>query len=69
MREILLGAEAEILRLGKIGQRLGKTFGPLLEVVNEFGAVLDELLFEERVQNDGGGAGVFHRFDGVDFFR
>ena len=51
--EILLRAEAELLRLGEVGERFGEALGAVLQVMVQLGAVLAQLLLEERVEHDG----------------
>jgi hypothetical protein len=38
-------------------------------VLSQFDAILAELLLEERIEDDGSGAVVFHLFDTIDFLR
>ncbi len=67
--EILLRPEVKLLRLGEVGERLGEAFRAVLHVVVQFGAVLAQLLLEQRIEHDGRRAGVFHLFDAVNFLR
>ena len=46
MIKIFLRPEAEIVRLGEIGQRLGKALGALLQVLVQFQAVLPQLFLD-----------------------
>ena len=50
------GPEAELLRLREVGERFGKALGAVLQVVVQLGAVLAQLLLEERVQHHGADA-------------
>ena len=48
--EIFLRAELELVRLGKISQRLGEAFRALLQMMMQFQPVLAQLLLEQRIK-------------------
>ena len=54
--EIFLRAEVKFLRLGEISERFREAFGAVLQMVLQFGAVLAQLLLEQRVQHHRRGA-------------
>ena len=67
--EIFLRAEMKFVRLGKIRQRLGKTFRALFKIFLQLQPVLAQLLLEERMQHHRRRARVFHAFDVVNVLR
>ena len=61
--EVLVGAEMEFGGFGEKVEALGMALGAFAEIEVEFETLLAQLLFEERVEDDGGGPGVFEAAD------
>ena len=59
MLEVALGAEAEFACLREVGERFGEALGAGGEMVVEFEGLETQLLLEKRIEDDGGGSGVF----------
>ncbi len=67
--EILVRAEDEPLRLRKIGRGFGEGVGGELEVFQRRHLLRDDLLLEQRVHHDRGGAGVLQALHLVEVVR
>src|ERR1700686_1852000 len=59
----------KLTELGKIGDGLGEALGAGVETLFQFLSLLPELFFEEGIEHDGGGAGVFEAANSADVLR
>ncbi len=64
--EVAVRSERVVLHAREIGSGFGKRLGGVLGVGELGDLVVGDLLFEERVHDDGGGAGVFETADVVE---
>ncbi len=66
MFQVLVRAQREGVRAGKVAGRLGERFAVGVEIEVLGHLLVGDLLFEERSQDDGRGAGVFEALDAVE---
>ena len=67
--QIALGAKVEFAGLGKVSKRLGKALCAGVEIAFQLKGFLTQLFFEQGVEDDGRGAGIFEAADPGDFLR
>src|SRR5262249_16291231 len=61
--EVLIRAQGKVIAMREIAQRLGIRVGVELHVIDRREALAGDLFFEQRVHDDGAGAGVFEAPD------
>ena len=65
--QIAFGAGVEFAGMGKVGERFGKALGAGVEMEFKIESLLVQLLLEQGIEHDGGGAGIFEFADAADF--
>ena len=69
LAQIFFRASGEFGRLWKKRERLREAVGAVHHMALNGLQFTPQLLFEERMNHNGGGSGILHAFDIVDFIR